>query len=228
MTNHLQNSGEYVDKAKNLVSNVEAEVTDATALYITGKNYEFGIGIEKNMIAAFWWYSKAAEHGNVSALFSLAFCYMNGNGVEKNETTAVEYFNKVVRKGPNTNKYVSAVYNIAICNWHGKGVDIDQFKALKYFWTAANRGHALSQYYIGTFLMKKCKRNDPRAQLAATMLERSAEQGIIKAQFNIGVCYEIGYGVNIDKITAHEWFSKSAEQGNELVLIKIFAITSYI
>ena len=33
-------------------------------------------------------------------------------------------------------------------------------------------------------------------------------------------------GVNVDKTTAHEWFSKSAEQGNELALIKIFAITS--
>lgn len=226
MTYHLHNSEEYLNKAKNLVSNTKAELADATALYITGKNYEFGI--EKNMIAAVWWYSKAAEHGNVSALFSLAFCYMNGNGVEKNETTAVEYFNKVVRKGPNTNKYVSAVYNIAICYWHGKGVDTDQFKALTYFWTAANRGHALSQYYIGTFLMKKCKRDDPHSQLAATMLEMSAEQGNIKAQFNIGVCYEIGYGVNVDKTTALKWFHKSEEQGNELALLKIFSITSLI
>ena len=220
---YLQNS-EYIDKAKNLVSKVKAEVTDGTVLYLTGKNYEFGI--EKNMHAAVWWYSKAAEHDNVSALFSLAFCYMNGNGVEKNETTAVEYFNKVVRKGPCTNKYVSAVYNIAICNWYGKGVDADQFKALTYFWTAANRGHALSQYYVGSHLMKKCKRDDLHSQLAATMLERSAEQGILKAQFNIGVCYEIGYGVNVDKTTALEWFSKSAEQGNELALLKIVAITS--
>ena len=37
---------------------------------------------------AYYWYKKAADHGDKSAMLDLAFCHYNGHGVERNVYTA--------------------------------------------------------------------------------------------------------------------------------------------
>ena len=41
----------------------------------------------------------------------------------------------------------------------------------------------------------------------------AAEQGLAEAQFNLGFCYEKGWGLAEDKCKAIKWYKKSAEQG---------------
>ncbi len=43
---------------------------------------------------------------------------------------------------------------------------------------------------------------------------KAAEQGHAKAQYNLGVMYDIGNGVPEDDAKAVEWYSKAAEQGH--------------
>ena len=40
-----------------------------------------------------------------------------------------------------------------------------------------------------------------------------AEEGDAVAQYNLGVCYDNGYGVPMNKTKAVEWYQKAAEQG---------------
>ena len=40
-----------------------------------------------------------------------------------------------------------------------------------------------------------------------------AEQGNAKAQFNLGVMYEVGQGVKQDDFEAVKWYRQAAEQG---------------
>ena len=42
---------------------------------------------------------------------------------------------------------------------------------------------------------------------------RSGRQGIANAQYNLGYCYEKGYGVTKDKEQAMQWYKKAADQG---------------
>ena len=44
--------------------------------------------------------------------------------------------------------------------------------------------------------------------------KKSAEEGILEAQFNLGVMYTCGQGVKQDYFKAVEWYQKAAEQGN--------------
>lgn len=44
-------------------------------------------------------------------------------------------------------------------------------------------------------------------------LKKSAEQGDAKAQYNLGVCYYNGNGVEKDYQEAVKWYRKAAEQG---------------
>jgi TPR repeat protein len=48
---------------------------------------------------------------------------------------------------------------------------------------------------------------------AAKWFRKAAEQGYANAQYALGVCYYIGYGVTPNKAVAIKWFKKAAQQG---------------
>ncbi|GHV95058.1 hypothetical protein AGMMS50293_13780 [Spirochaetia bacterium] len=50
---------------------------------------------------------------------------------------------------------------------------------------------------------------------AAELFRKSAEQGNPDAQFEFGICYDFGRGLEKDKSKAAQWYRKAAEQGNE-------------
>ena len=43
---------------------------------------------------------------------------------------------------------------------------------------------------------------------------RSAEKGDVTAQFNLGVAYDIGEGVEQNDEQASHWYQKAADQGD--------------
>ena len=50
---------------------------------------------------------------------------------------------------------------------------------------------------------------------AAECFREAAEQGHAEAQFNLGICYEDGDGVEWNYDEAIKWYSKAADQGHE-------------
>mgnify|MGYP003517569551 FL=1 len=50
---------------------------------------------------------------------------------------------------------------------------------------------------------------------AAEWYLKAAEQGYVKAQFNLGNMYYTGRGVKRDYQEARKWWKNAAEQGNE-------------
>lgn len=71
-------------------------------------------------------------------------------------------------------------------------------------------------YYTGEAISKspsgQVLNNDP--ELAAGWFFRAAEQGYADAQFNLGLMYANGEGVEKDMVQAVELFKKAAEQGH--------------
>jgi TPR repeat protein len=49
---------------------------------------------------------------------------------------------------------------------------------------------------------------------AVDCYRRAAKQGLVDAQYNLGICYDQGIGVGMDTKQALAWFRKAAEQGN--------------
>jgi uncharacterized protein len=63
------------------------------------------------------------------------------------------------------------------------------------------------------------------AQLSATSLYEAAEKGDAEAQFNLGMMYSTGLGVEKDEAAAFRWIQKAADQGHgeaELILGLMF------
>ena len=50
---------------------------------------------------------------------------------------------------------------------------------------------------------------------AADCFRKAADQGHVEAQFNLGICYEDGDGVEWSYTEAMKWYSKAATQGHE-------------
>ena len=50
---------------------------------------------------------------------------------------------------------------------------------------------------------------------------KSAEQGDVEAQYQLGLCYYHGEGISKDYKKAAKWFNKAAEQGNEWALCRL-------
>ena len=49
---------------------------------------------------------------------------------------------------------------------------------------------------------------------AVEWFRKAAEQGHIRAQYNLAILYHIGFGVRQNDAKAEEWFSKAAERGH--------------
>jgi len=75
----------------------------------------------------------------------------------------------------------------------------------------ARQGNADAQYAIGSIFATYNTLKDNTD--AAKWFRKAAEQGLAKAQFNLGVSYQNGTGVPKDYNEAAKWYRKAAEQG---------------
>lgn len=93
---------------------------------------------------------------------------------------------------------------------YGRG----EFERAREIWTSlASRGDADAQFGLGIL----CSREPPvancDARAGAAWYVRAATAGHRLAQFNLGMAYRLGKGVDRDEQKAAYWFAKAAEQG---------------
>lgn len=79
-----------------------------------GKWYEtvdWGTRKEEMNREAVKWFAKAAELGNVEAMYYLGECYRDGSGVDEDQKKAVEWFTKAAKQGHEEAKAELEFYN---------------------------------------------------------------------------------------------------------------------
>jgi TPR repeat protein len=101
-----------------------AEAGDPTALYFASQMLAHGEGGVFDRATAFRYVERAAELGNVDAIYSLGYCYMNG-GMGNNG-----YSNEVLAQ---------------------MKVPRDEPRGLALYKTAAAQGHGLAAYRVGEY-----------------------------------------------------------------------------
>ena len=74
---------------------------------------------------------------------------------------------------------------------------------------ASSTAEALLNYEKGTYFSDKGEYEE-----AAKLYCKSAEQGNVKAQYNLGYCYYYGQGVSQSYPEAVKWYRKAAQQGD--------------
>jgi len=135
------------------------------------------------------WFCKAAEKGHADAQFFLGFLYENGDGVEKSLSTAATWYRKAALQGLSHASYLLAwLYEDG-----GEGWERDLNEAKEWYRKAVDQGHE-------------------DAQGCLEDLGRKDADG--SYDYETGLNYETGDGVEKDFAEAAFWFRKAAEKGH--------------
>lgn len=111
----------------------QAEQGDAWAQLNLGAAYDNGLGVERNIEQAHYWYLKAAEQGLAKAQFNLAHLLVTE---EEQSGVAAEWMLKAAKQG-----MADAQYLMGVTYAEGIGVEEDDEKAIGWLKKAVAQGH---------------------------------------------------------------------------------------
>src|SRR3989338_8989298 len=199
-------------------------------------------GVPQDFETAKYWFERAAEKGNVSAIYNLGCLYYGGDGVARDLVKAAEFFRVAVAKGN-----LDAQFNLAYMYEYGEGVEQDKEMAMRMHEYAATHGNMRSQFEMarkydeGSIVEKDhemakiwataaAKQGHPPSQclLATLLVEESDMQGAMEwfvkaaecgdtlAQISLGQIYASGYGgVTKNLVLAGFYATLAARSGDE-------------
>ena len=102
-------------------------------------------------------------------------------------------------------------YRTAQDYYYGKnGKNKDDEAAAQWYLKAAEQGHVESYYCLGSMLKEVCELED-----AIGCFQEAAELGHAAAQYELGVAYSLGLGIEQNNEESIKWYRKAAEQGHE-------------
>lgn len=132
--------GQYEgERVQWLVKAAELGLVDAEAEL--GDHY---LNYDNDAQQAVTWLTRAAKHGNIGAIKSLAECYNEGKGVDKDRKTAIEWYKKAAEQGDGECQSL-----IGECYLNGDALPLDAKKAVKWLRKAVDNGEKKAAYDLG-------------------------------------------------------------------------------
>jgi TPR repeat protein len=171
--------------------------------------YEGGPGIERNFEEAMVWYSRAAAHGNIDAIYSVAWAYFSGEGVLQSFSDAAVWFEKAV-----AHCHKKACRNLGKILYFGLGgVPQHVDRGRKLWEQAADLGDAEAAAIIGKLYMEGDTHTPANTEAGVKFLQIAAEQDDGYSMFLLACCYRDGQGVEKNETRALMWFESAREAG---------------
>lgn len=214
----IDNTSENIAK---LIS--DAESGDSDAQYQIGIMYYKGIGIAQDYEAAIKWYKIAAEQKHPEALRMLGCAYLNGNGVEKDTNQALYYFLEAQKYYTDSVDLCALMENTYLALDKLKRLSYEKFEmATEYAqdgkgciscskkeYDQKKRGCPFFQKELAELYRDKYE-----YEKAFVWYEKAALQGRSDAQYQLGVLYRDGRGVEKNMAKSMTLFRKGALQGD--------------
>ncbi|EXX71851.1 hypothetical protein GLOIN_2v1784613 [Rhizophagus irregularis DAOM 181602=DAOM 197198] len=179
---------------------VAAEKENSNAQMFLGNLCKYGQGTKKDIKQAIYWYRKAAENGNKIAQYNLSN-YCKGFGIDFNKEKAFNLYKTIVKKVHSiAQKHLERLYN------NGEG---DNLKDTFYWYgKAAEGGCEIAQCYLGSYYEYIIKNKVK----AFNLYKKSSKKEYLDAQFQLGYCYDVGNGTEVNKEKAFKLYKKLAEK----------------
>lgn len=199
-----------------------AQRGDRVAQYNLGLMHAFGLGVDKDPVAAAAWYRKSAEQGYDKAQAVLGLFYASGVGVPRNVQEAVRWWKLAAAQGN-----ADAQFNLGMSYWTGEGVPQDFDAANEQLRKTVPAGSRYGRTVLGTLSRSgdaagAAGRPEPAPGRAAAAASRTpaaaefraaldaAEAGDPLAQAQLGYFYAIGHGVERNLAEAYVWNNLAA------------------
>lgn len=179
----------------------------AHALYLLGRCYKYEIGTEENPDEAIACFEKAAQQQHAKAMAELGYIYETGYGIEADGKKAMEYMEQSASQG-----YPYAEYKVGCYYLYGLegAVTSNYEKALEWLSKAVGDGYPYAMLEMGDYYLYNYDGTDEQAK-AFDYYRQAAEQECVNE--GIGLCYEYGFGVEINEGEAFKYYLKASEDG---------------
>lgn len=186
-----------------------AALGNAYAKTSLGERYLSGNGVKPDGKKAFSYLQQASDEGLPRAQAMLGYCYLKGKGVEVNPEKAMDLIDQA-------SKHSDAVAERYMGLISLEGVEAlnrqrDTEAAAEWFAKALEHGDINSANWLGVLIYNKLESQNENRAKAFGLFQKAAEADSTDAQFNLGLCYERGLGVEEDKEKAAQWYRKAKD-----------------
>jgi len=154
----------------------QALMGDCASQLAVGQTYLEGIGCERDVPEALYWFQHAAHQGESMAMNMLGRVYENGWGVAVNYELAAVWYREAAEHDSDW-----GMYNFAHVLANGRGVKQNRAEAFHWFGRAAEAGHARAMHFLGQYFEYGWETASD-AEKAHELYRRSAEKGDYRGQ----------------------------------------------
>lgn len=202
-------AGHYRRAQEEALKRIEANSNDAAAMTLLGEIYRQGLGVAPDQKAATEWYERAAERGDINAVYALAIALLDDGNPRHDATRAGILLERAAAAG-----HPAANYNLAI-TLLATGRSTDAQRAVSCLEVAAKAGLGDAQYALGA-LYKQGRGVDQDNARAAEWMAKAVESGTIAAEVEYAIMLFNGDGVTKDEVAAAKLFLRAANKGNAI------------
>lgn len=184
---------------------VAADAGSVDALYWLGNAYFVGEVVAHDLEKTYFYYKEAAEKGHADALNNYADMYLRGEYVEKDEERALELFKEAAARD-----VPEAMYTLGYMYENGIGTGVDMGESKRWFTESALFGDMFATNHLGHEALE-----EGRGDEAISWYQMAADQGDSYGAYNLGLCYENGFGTQVNMKKAKYWYQKAALKGDD-------------
>jgi localization factor PodJL len=152
----------------------------------------------------------AAESGNPVAAFDLATRFLEGRGVAISATEAARWYQRAADAG-----LAPAQYRLGSLYEKGTGVIRDLNRARTLYERAAEAGNGKAMHNLAVIFAQGAQGDRPDYRNAAIWFRNAANHGVTDSQFNLGILYARGLGVDQSLAESYKWFALAANGGDQ-------------
>lgn len=199
-------SEQWYRKAYQGFLRIEQDMADDRIYYRLGSMNLSGTGTDVDLIQAKIYFEKAAELGNVDALYGLGKLYLRKDFEGYDPAKAAEYLEDAAKQ-----EHSYAQYLLGKLLLRGEDIPQDCDAAIQWLEKSAEQDNQYAQYLLGKILLRgEGVEADPKR--AVKLLERSIEQGNLYAAYFLGKAYLSGESIPQDIGKAIQLLTDAAER----------------
>ena len=215
---YLSGSGVELDLEKGQELLFEsAQLGFGPAQLALGEALLFGnIGLDRNEEQAWYWLNRALEHGLPLAKYYVGQIYYQGRVVPKDIQKAFQFALQAAEEGEPV-----AYRTVGFSYWNGDGIARNEREAIKWLKRAAESGDIDAIAKLAVTYMYGGDSIEADRSVAIKYLIQGSDGGDPWAQYNLGLAYLEGNGVDQDTKRAIELFSLSATAGDAFAMFDL-------
>ncbi len=185
---------------------------DADFQFIDGMRFDNGdLNLQKGWAGlASYKLEQSAKSGSGLAQSCLSHMYREGFGVERDPVKAFQWCSAAAKHRDKP----EATFELAMMYSHGWGVKQCKATAVLLLDVAGKQNHSLALFKLAEHFFEVAE-NDSCLKKGFDACHRSAELGLVEAQFNLGVMFEDGLGTEQNFKKAATWYHRAATSGDE-------------